>query len=443
MPDLSESLQGRDLGHLRIIAELWGFELEEQDTPSAIIHLNRYLLNASVVNDMVHSLAMDAKRALEDLTEHAGRLPWAQFTRTYGEVREMGAAKRDRERPQEHPSSAVEMLWYRALVARAFFDSPAGPEEFTYIPDDLLALIPQPEGTTSPMIGRPASALEYAYISRVNDQILDHACTYLAALRLGTTLPDSFTSQAGEVLTCEFMKSMLSASELLDKAGLPNPEPVREFLEAKRGEALQQIFWCWKDSSLINELRLLPDLIFEGNWENDPLHTRLVLLDFLNDIPSDTWWSLGAFVSAVKQRNPDYQRPAGDYDSWFIRDKTIGEYLRGYDHWDEVDGRLIRYILTGPLHWLGVLDLGYQEEELEVTAFCLSNWSKALLKGESPKGLPPEEKPLVARSDARLSARRLVPRRARYLVSRFCEWEKETPNIESAASHWHVPGNKG
>ena len=31
MPDLTESLQGRDLGHLRIIAELWGSELEEQE----------------------------------------------------------------------------------------------------------------------------------------------------------------------------------------------------------------------------------------------------------------------------------------------------------------------------------------------------------------------------------------------------------------------------
>ena len=44
MPDLTESLQGRDLGHLRIIAELWGIELEEQDIRSAILHLNKFLL---------------------------------------------------------------------------------------------------------------------------------------------------------------------------------------------------------------------------------------------------------------------------------------------------------------------------------------------------------------------------------------------------------------
>jgi hypothetical protein len=34
----------------------------------------------------------------------------------------------------------------------------------------------------------------------------------------------------------------------------------------------------------------------------------------------------------------------------------------------------------------------------------------------------------VARSDARLGARRMVPRSIRYQLARFCEWEKETPD---------------
>jgi hypothetical protein len=426
MPILTESLQGRDLGHLRIVAELWGVELEEQDTASTILQLSSLLLNVSIVNDMVSSLPLEAKGTLDDLTQHAGRLPWAQFTRTYGEVREMGPAKRDREHPHEHPISTVEVLWYRALVARAFFDTPAGPEEFAYIPDDLLEIIPQAAGTGIPMIGRQASALEYACISPVDDHILDHTCTFLAAMRLGIGPLDSFTSQSGETLNSEFMQSLLSAGKLIDESFVPISEPVRIFLEAKRGEALTLLFRAWKQSSLINELRLLPDLIIEGNWENDPLRSRLTILEFLSSVPAETWWNLGSFLSVIKQRNPDYQRPAGDYDSWFIRYKTSGEYLRGFEHWDEVDGRLIRYILTGPLHWLGVLDLARQEEGQVVTAFRLSGWSKALLRGESLKGLPIEEEPLVARSDARLGARRLVPRRVRYQVSRFCEWEKET-----------------
>jgi len=130
----------------------------------------------------------------------------------------------------------------------------------------------------------------------------------------------------------------------------------------------------------------------------------------------------------MKQRSPDFQRPAGDYDSWFIRSSTRGEYLRGFEHWDEVDGRLIRYIITGPLHWLGVLDVARPESEQEVTAFRLSGWANALLNGVAPDGLRVEDESLVIRSDARLSARRLVPRRVRYQVARFCTWVKETPD---------------
>ena len=42
--------------------------------------------------------------------------------------------------------------------------------------------------------------------------------------------------------------------------------------------------------------------------------------------------------------------------------------------------------------------------------------------------MPVEEEMLVVRSDARVSARRLVPRRVRYQLARFCEWGKETPD---------------
>jgi hypothetical protein len=320
------------------------------------------------------------------------------------------------------------VLWYRAFVARAFFDTQAGPVEFAYIPDDLLPLIPGVAGSEKPMYGRQASAMEYASVSRSHDLILDHACTLLAALRLSIGIPEAFTSSGGESLTSRFLISVLIAGGLLDEANQPLPEPVQLFLEAKRGEALKQLFLSWKQSVGTNELSLLPDLVIEGNWANDPLIARGTVLEYLSTLPTGIWWSVSSFISAIKQRNPDFQRPAGDYDSWFIRASTSGEYLRGFDYWDQVDGRLIRYIITGPLHWLGVLDLARPETEHEVTAFRLSSWAKELLSGKAPKGLPVEEEPLVVRSDARLSARRLVPRRVRYQVARFCEWVKETPD---------------
>ncbi len=260
----------------------------------------------------------------------------------------------------------------------------------------------------------------------MTDQVLDHACTFLAASRLGTSLPEVFPSASGEPLTVAFLQSVLSADGLLDNEGMPNSEPVRAFLEAKRGKALLGLFRTWKQSALINELCLLPELTFEGNWENDPVRTRQTLLVYLAGIPADTWWSVSSFVSAIKQRNPDFQRPAGDYDTWFIRSTRNGEYLRGFKYWDEVDGRLVRFILNGPLHWLGVVDLGCTEEGAEATAFRLSAWAEALVHDQAPRRMPVEGAQLQVRSDGRVIANRLVPRPVRYQVARFCEWEKET-----------------
>jgi hypothetical protein len=427
MPNLAESLQGRDLGHLRIIAELWGIELDEQDVREALLYLISTILSSPRVENLVNSLMPNEKEVVIDLVRHTGKLPWAQFTRMYGEVREMGVAKRDREHPYKQPISAVEALWYRAIVAKAFFDTPAGPEEFAYIPDDLLAQIPLAAEIGTSLMGRQASAMEYAQIYLANDRILDHACTLLAAMRLGRSLASPMLTLSGEELTPAILKSILTTSGIIGESGQLLTEPVREFLEAPRAEALVDLFQSWRQSSLFNELRLLPNLNTDGNWGNDPLRTRQVLLGFLLDIPAEKWWSLDSFIAAIKQRNPDYQRPAGDYDSWFIRDIRSGEYLRGFDHWDAVDGRLVRYILTGPLYWLGMLDLACPETSDEVTAFRLSRWSRALFNGKPPKGMSVEDEPLVVRSDARVSVRWLVPRRVRYQLARFCEWGKETP----------------
>ncbi len=43
-------------------------------------------------------------------------------------------------------------------------------------------------------------------------------------------------------------------------------------------------------------------------------------------------------------------------------------------------------------------------------------------------GMPEEDESIVVRSDARVSVKRLVPRRVRYQLARFCEWGKETPD---------------
>src|SRR5512139_2615478 len=204
MPELLQSLLKQDIGHLRIIAEFWGIELESITADDAREELSASLLDAELIAEVVESLSPQAQSAMRALVKAEGRLPWAAFTRQYGDIREMGAAKRDRERPHLKPASTAESLYYRGLLARAFFDEEKGAQEFAYIPDDLLeelynifdeevvdepvevkADLPEEAAAEVEALGRPASPGEKGREILADDSILDDATTYLAALRMG------------------------------------------------------------------------------------------------------------------------------------------------------------------------------------------------------------------------------------------------------------------
>lgn len=421
MPDLHQTLQGHDLGFLHLVAGLWGVDPGEGDKRSVLQSLIAALQDEALFWEMVESLPASARQALEDLAQRGGRLPWAAFSRRYGDIRPMGAARRERERPDLHPVSPAEMLWYRALIGRAFLDlPPAEPQEYAYIPDEWLAWLNTTPAPAPALNVRPATPAEAAHPRLASDAILDHACTLLAALRSGLPLPEAL----GDIPTAA-LQALLQSAGLLDEHARPLPEGVQRFLQAPRGEALLVLFQAWQGSRTFNELRLLPHLAFEGQWENDPLRARTALLSLLGPLAAQpTWWSLEGFITAVRETQPDFQRPAGDYDSWFIRRAGSEQFLRGFAHWEEVDGALVRFILTGPLHWLGLLDLAAAAPEATapITAFRFSAWASTLLAGQPPQGLAEENGHLVIHSDARLTLPPLTPRWLRYQIARFGEW---------------------
>jgi hypothetical protein len=442
MPSLAQTLPSNDIGFLRIVASLWGLELASSDPGEAAIELAEGLCDAELLEEVVSTLPAEGRSALEALALENGRMPWGIFARRFGELREMGAGKRDREQPHLRPGSATEILWYRALLAKAFFNAEKGPQEFAFIPADLfdalnfagLITVPEQEPepgedvaqedplapradistekpATSPRenneaLGRPASPAEKAVPVLTSDRILDDACTMLAALRMGQEPPEMRVPAA-------VLRQFLIASNLIKPSAL-KPEAVKSFLEAPRERGLEILQTGWQSSQLFNELRQLPGLVFEGSFDNHALVTREFLLDLLEPLPDGQWWSLASFVRDVKTRYPDYQRPAGDYDSWFIKRESDGVFLRGFASWDEIDGALIRYLICGPLHWLGLLDLACPAEGAPPTAF------RAHVEPKQPAAGTAK---LTVTSQGIINVPRLAPLAARYQVARFCQWE--------------------
>jgi hypothetical protein len=131
-------------------------------------------------------------------------------------------------------------------------------------------------------------------------------------------------------------------------------------------------------------------------------------------------------VGSIFEIEPDFQRPAGDYDTWLIRDADTGESLTGVQHWGAVDGALVRYLITGPMHWLGLIDLAAPVKGEDITAFRFSDWAQNLLMGKPPTQLSTKDQPIEVHSDGSLVTGPLTPRLARYQLSRFCLWTGET-----------------
>lgn len=411
MPDLHQSLLKSDLGHLRIIAGFWGLELESIDEDSAREELCASLLDLEAVSETLEILPAEARSALTALVEADGKMEWVAFVRKYGEIREMGAGRRDRERPHLKPTSTTEILFYRGLLARAFFDTGKGGQEFAYIPDDLFEIIVE-AGTMhasslqkNEPLGRPATPVEKTHEIPANDHILDDATTYLAALRIGAESRSRFQRD---------MTALLTTAGLIKKNSL-QPEAVKKFLEAPRPEALTMLYNAWFTSDTFNELRLVPGIVCEGEWKNQPQVTREFLMNLIHDIPQGKWWSIPAFVKGVKEKYPDFQRPAGDYDSWFIKRESDGQFLRGFAYWDAVDGALVKYLIQ-MLHRLGKVNLAAPEEGKEATAFFLLS---SAVEGKDDKGK------IIASSNGKITISRFFSRAVRYQIARFCEWGDE------------------
>ena len=116
MPELLHSLLKQDIGHLRIIAEFWGLELDSITVEERARKSPPRFWTQSWPPSNRSPLASGGSA----ITRPCGG-EWAYSlgsvrARKYGDIREMGPGKRDGERPHLKPSSTAEILVLSRLV---------------------------------------------------------------------------------------------------------------------------------------------------------------------------------------------------------------------------------------------------------------------------------------------------------------------------------------
>ncbi len=442
MQTLLPTLLDYDPDLLAIIAHRWDVDLEALDKRQAAQVLTDAMLTPQRAAAEWGRLSDAERGALQTLLgarEH--KMPAVQFTRLFGDIRELkqlGPGGREREKPHLNPTGIAETLFYRGLIAVAFDQGRAGVQYFVFVPPDLAGVLPahetgfdlsaEPDSDWPPDAGTEPEQVIPATTTLVDD--LTTLLVYLQIARVPAGA-DALLAALGEALAPYWLGAHSPASIALlvglalsmgvaaDDEGLLKPVPAqaRRWLEETRPRQVRALAEAWRNSTLFNELWHTPGLVPEPTgWRNDPLLARQTVLTFLETAPPG-WWPVEELVALVHDEEPDFQRPAGDYDSWYIRDAESGEYLRGFESWDRVDGALLRFILTGPLHWLGLADLG------DGGALCrLTPYGRALVSGADWPDRP-EERPLLAlRPDGTALAPRTLSRYERFQLARITEW---------------------
>jgi hypothetical protein len=412
---LRESLADYDLVMLNALAELRGALLSSNHPASAAGELADQLLAPASLAIALTDLSPAEGAALASLQRAGGWLDHRRFAHRFGAIRLMGAGRLAREQPWRAPANPAEGLWYRGLVFRGFRQGPTGVVEVAYIPTDVLAALPAPlppaAPTELPRQPEPPCAclartdlVEDVFGALVhirNHLVRRNPAGSLSSGDLGAinrlcvepVLDDERSKRRLEWLVhlchaarlCIAGQGRLSVQRAATTAWLQAPPP-RQLLEL-------QLAWLadqdWNDLEHVPSLRLRP-----GGAKNDPRLVRRVVLRQLGSCRPGTWYAIADLVAAIRSDDPDFQRPDGDYASWQISDVS-GRPLDDFEHWDEVEGALIRHLVSGPLHWLGVVDVGCPAPAEPPTAFRLAETGLELLQlptpagGQPPGSLPP------------------------------------------------------
>ncbi len=453
---LRQSLIDYEMARLQAIAHCRGVALDTVKQAEAVTRLAEALLSPADTAIMLTGLADPAREALRLLLENGGRVERARFARQYGPIRPMGPARLEREKPWQNPANPAEELWYRGLIFKAFVMTAEGSTEVIYIPDDVRPLLnitelgpeePEPPPQASlPLPARPAPAQVRPSRGRLRENLfslLVYLQTTPVRVARNEHLAEADREALARCLLPELWPGFSRRAELecllhlARRAGLlvvahrrlrPDPDPTRAWLQAPPARQVRQLQKSWRADPTWNDLWHVPGLVPQPTgWENSPLLARSKILDYLAQVEPEAWLAVDDFVAAIKQEDPDFQRPAGDYESWYIQDEA-GRLLMGFEHWQQVEGGLIRYLLTGLLPALEAVEVGLAADNGSPAAFRLLQAGADFLH-DRPLRPPDRSQPVWLRVEANFRAS--VPGQTslydRFQLARFATLERREP----------------
>lgn len=444
---------------LQVLAELRGAFLDAADSREQAIDLLAAQVTDPTSVQFAYQEVVDmsdgAQKAIEVLLRENGEMVEAQFSRDYGSIRQMGPAKLEREMPWLYPESIAELLYYYGFLGRGFKGAGQRAQTIVYIPSDITPWLPQPQDATKGNT-LPIPSVPPPHLSRIlpaDDSFLEDIGSFLGfihteRLRITAQGPhpediDLFVQRLQMPFGVDMPELNIRLALLLhiakrlgwlrradDETVQLNGGRVRLFLEKSRMEQRLALWDAWLNSPEWNDLCQTPSLecTETGAWQNDPLQTRITLIALFGRLQPALWYSQFDFIQAVKQSAPDFQRPNGNYETWYIRNGQTQEFLKGFEQWDAVEGELLRFLIRGPLHWLALLDIAEPSagDDLLISLNERGASWLGLMPGAAPESV---RHSIVAHDDFTLTLSPGIAIADRFRIERFAQWKTSYPHF--------------
>lgn len=447
MKDLYRCLNEYPAEMLAGVAQAWHVDLPRAEPREQVTSLAGAMLAPGALDALVAELSPAAREALATVMSEGGAVPGHRLAVRYGAIRRLGPSRLAREEPWARPANAVEELYYRGLIVRTYATIGDHYGEVFAVPDQLLHRVPALEGPAERSGNHevPPPDLVHAEGTAMVEDLL----AVLAHLRQRQVEPRREEGEpvhappipmahvdlgarlqgAREPARLDLIRHLLWRLKLVHESrGELRPTPrARTWLQLDDLRRHQAVVLAWRDDPHWDELCLVPSIRQDdADWVHNPVPARRAILEFLGRY-CGAWRALDGVIADLKRDWPDYLRPDGDYDGWHLRDAATGAYLSGFEAWDHVEGALARLLLTHPLRWLGLVEIG-DDAEGRASAFRVTPLGEAVLTGrpapEAAETVPSEGTARRITIDDNMVI--VIPIAGtmyeRYQIERFCEW---------------------
>jgi hypothetical protein len=415
---------------LQTMARSWRLDVKNPNKETLIRMLSQTLLDPSRVESAVQSLAPRERAALDALILNGGRLTVLALT---GQLESQGliesrpqrsmysfSASRREGSPSRVDSTKLEDILARLGALGLAFPWPPGtggmlnlktPSKLVVIPEPVLALLP-PVALTIPSAPEP-----HVVTKSRPDAVLRELLTVVGAIRRepieltkrGLIPKRSLVKLARSLAVSEselgyptFLTQLATSAGLLTVAGgkLQEGSRTEQFLKQPRAARLQQLFRLYVNSEQWSELVRISDLSVGGAVAGPHLaRARRRFLAVLQECPPGHWFQMDHVIDLMRRSAYEFLIPRERHDPYGyyfgypfnpyseanLLGVTFNTILGESEGWSRVEGGFIRAVVSEPLFWLGLVDLGSASADAEPEVFRLTEVGAALLHDRTPE----------------------------------------------------------